>query len=73
MPFTLFFFAASVAVHRRVILRIGTFLHQRFADFKLHAARVRVCVGLAALAGVSCGVGVQPVLEGGVVGADKGL
>lgn len=43
------------------------------ADFKFHAARVRVCVGLAALAGVSCGVGVQPVLEGGVVGADKGL
>ena len=43
------------------------------ADHKLHAARVRVCVGLAALAGVSCGVGVQPVLEGGVVGADKGL
>jgi hypothetical protein len=43
------------------------------ADFKLHAARVRVCVGLAALAGVSCGVGGQPVLEGGVVGADKGL
>ena len=42
------------------------------ADFKLHAARVRVCVGLAALAGVSCGVGGQPVLEGGVVGADKG-
>ena len=42
-------------------------------DFKLHAARVRVCVGLAALAGVSCGVGGQPVLEGGVVGADKGL
>ena len=43
------------------------------ADFKLHAARVRVCVGLAALAGVICGVGGQPVLEGGVVGADKGL
>ena len=43
------------------------------ADFKLHAARVRVCVGLAALAGVRCGVGGQPVLEGGVVGADKGL
>ena len=43
------------------------------ADFKLHAARVRVCVGLAALAGVSCGVDGQPVLEGGVVGADKGL
>ena len=44
-----------------------------FCNLKLHAARVRVCVGLAALAGVSCGVGVQPVLEGGVVGADKGL
>ena len=43
------------------------------ANHKLHAARVRVCVGLAALAGVSCGVGGQPVLEGGVVGADKGL
>ena len=41
------------------------------ADFKLHAARVRVCVGLAALAGVSCGIGGQPVLEVGVVGADE--
>ena len=40
------------------------------ADFKLHAARVRVCVGLAALAGVSCGIGGQPVLEVGVVCAD---
>ena len=39
-------------------------------DFKLHAARVRVCVGLAALAGVSCGIGGQPVLEVGVVGAE---
>ena len=37
------------------------------ADFKLHAARVRVCVGLAALAGVRCGIGGQPVLEVGVV------
>ena len=27
------------------------------ADFKLHAARFGVCVGLAALAGVNCGVG----------------
>ena len=42
------------------------------ADFKFHAARVRVCVGLAALAGVSCGIGGQPVLEVGVVGADMG-
>ena len=40
------------------------------ADFKLHAARVRVCVGLAALAGVRCGISGQPVLEVGVVGAD---
>ena len=40
------------------------------ADFKLHAARFRVCVGLAALAGVGCGIGGQPVLEVGVVGAD---
>ncbi len=40
------------------------------ADFKLHAARFGVCVGLAALAGVRCGVGGQPVLEVGVVGAD---
>lgn len=40
------------------------------SDFKLHAARVRVCVGLAALAGVNCGVSGQPVLEVGVVCAD---
>ena len=40
------------------------------ADHKLHTARVRVCVGLAALAGVSCGIGGQPVLEVGVVCAD---
>ena len=40
------------------------------ADFKLHAARVRVCVGLAALAGVRCGIGGQPVLEVGVVCAN---
>lgn len=40
------------------------------ANHKLHAARFRVCVALAALAGVSCGIGGQPVLEVGVVGAD---
>ena len=40
------------------------------ADHKLHAARVRVCVGLAALAGVGCGISGQPVLEVGVVCAD---
>ena len=40
------------------------------ADFKLHAARVRVCVGLAALVGVLSGVGGKPLLQVGVVGAD---
>ena len=40
------------------------------ADFKLHAARFGVCVGLAALVGVCCGIGGQPVLEVGVVCAD---
>ena len=44
-------------------------------NLKLHTARVRVCVGLAALAGVRCGISGQPVLEVGVVGAnmDKGV
>ena len=32
------------------------------ADFKFHAARVRVCVGLAALVGVLSGVGGKPLL-----------
>ena len=40
------------------------------ADFKLHTACVRVCVGLTALAGVRCGIGGQPVLEVGVVCAN---
>ncbi len=39
-------------------------------NLKFLAARVRVCIGLAALAGVGCGIGGQPVLEAGVVGAD---
>ena len=74
--------AAYAALFRRLACRPAAFLaiwggqpkgEAPLADFKLHAARVRVCVGLAALAGVSCGVGGQPVLEGGVVGADKGL
>ena len=75
-------FSMNAALFRRFACRPAAFLavwggqterEPPLADFKLHAARVRVCVGLAALAGVSCGVGVQPVLEGGVVGADKGL
>ena len=41
-----------------------------FLNLKLHAARFGVCVGLLALAGVSCGIGGQPVLEVGVVGTD---
>ena len=32
-------------------------------NLKLHTARVRVCVGLAALVGVRCGVGGQPPLR----------
>ena len=32
------------------------------ADFKLHAARFEVCVGLAALVGVLSGVGGKPLL-----------
>ena len=39
-------------------------------NLKFHAARFGVCVGLAALAGVSCGIGGQPVPEVGVVCAD---
>ena len=31
------------------------------ADHKLHAARVRVCVGLASLVGVLSGVGGKPL------------
>ena len=40
------------------------------ADFKLHAARFGVCVGLAALVGVLSGVGGKPFLQVGVVCAD---
>ena len=40
------------------------------ANFKLHVTRVRVCVSLAALVGVRCGIGGQPVLEVGVVCAN---
>ena len=41
-----------------------------FLNIKLHAARFRVCVGLAALVGVLSGVGGKPFLQVGVVGAD---
>ena len=71
----------NAALFRRHACRLAAFLavwcgqpkgEPPLADFKFHAARVRICVGLAALAGVSCGIGGQPVLEVGVVGADMG-
>ena len=40
------------------------------ADFKFHAARVRVCVGLLADRRVAAAVSKQPLLQVGVVGAD---
>ena len=69
----------NAVLFRRFACRLAPFLvvwggqterEAPLADFKLHAARVRVCVDLAALVGVSYGVGGQPVLEVGVVGAD---
>ena len=72
-------FSMNAALFRRLACRPAAFLavwggqterETPLADFKLHAARFRVCVGLAALAGVSCGIGGQPVLEVGVVCAD---
>ena len=70
----------NAALFRRFTCRPAAFLavwggqterETPLADHKLHAARVRVCVGLTALAGVSCGIGSQPVLEVGVVCADE--
>ena len=72
-------FSMNAALFRRFACRPPPFLavwcsqpkgETPLADFKLHAAHFRVCVGLAALAGVSCGIGGQPVLEVGVVGTD---
>ena len=40
------------------------------ADFKFHAARVRVCVGLAAALRVLCRKCCQPLFEISVVGLD---
>ena len=39
-------------------------------NLKLHAARVRVCVGLAALVRVLSGISGKPPFEVGVVGSD---
>ena len=69
----------NAVLFRRFACRLAAFLavwggqterEAPLCNIKLHAARFRVCVGLAALAGVSCGIGGQPVLEVGVVGAD---
>ena len=69
----------NAVLFRRFACRLAAFLavwggqterEAPLCNIKLHAARFRVCVGLAALAGVSCGIGGQPVLEAGVVGTD---
>ena len=72
-------FSMNAALFRRFACRPAAFhavwggqteRETPLADFELHAARFGVCVGLAALAGVSCGIGGQPVLEVDVVGTD---
>ena len=72
-------FSMNAVLFRRFACRLAAFLavwggqterEAPLCNIKLHAARFRVCVGLAALAGVSCGIGGQPVLEVGVVGTD---
>ena len=69
----------NAVLFRRFACRLAAFLavwggqterEAPLCNIKLHAARFRVCVGLAALAGVSCGIGGQPVLEVGGVGTD---
>ena len=59
-------FSMNAALFRRFACRLAAFLavwggqterETPLCNIKLHAARVRVCVGLAALAGVRCGVG----------------
>ena len=72
-------FSMTAALFRRFACRPAAFLvvwggqterEAPLADFKLHAARFGVCVGLAALVGVLSGVGGKPFLQVGVVGAD---
>ena len=59
-------FSMNAALFRRLACRPAALLavwggqserETPLADFKLHAARIRVCVGLAALVGVLSGVG----------------
>ena len=72
-------FSMNAVLFRRFACRLAAFLavwggqterEAPLCNIKLHAARFRVCVGLAALVGVLSGVGGQPVLEVGVVGTD---
>ena len=72
-------FSMNAVLFRRFACRLAAFLavwggqtegETPLANHKLHAARVRVCVGLAALVGVLSGVGGKPFLQVGVVGAD---
>ena len=64
-------FSMNAALFRRFTCRLAAFFAVRcgqteretpLADFKLHAARFGVCVGLAALVGVLSGVGGKPLL-----------
>ena len=74
--------AAYAALFRRLACRPAAFLavwggqpkgEPPLCNHKLHAARVRVCVGLLADRRVAAAVSKQPLLQVGVVGADKGL
>ena len=69
----------NAALFRRLACRPAAFLavwggqterEAPLADFKFHAARVRVCIGLAAALRVLCRKCRQPLFEIGVVGLD---
>lgn len=69
----------NAALFRRHACRLAAFLavwcgqpkgEPPLADFKFHAARVRVCVGLVAALRVLCRKCCQPLFEIGVVGLD---
>ena len=69
----------NAALFRRLACRLAAFLavwggqterETPLCNHKLHAARVRVCVGLLADRRVAAAVSKQPLLQVGVVGAD---
>ena len=79
VPIQMCNFSMNAALFRRLACRPAAFCavwggrpkgEPPLVNFKLHVARVRVCVSLAALVGVRCGIGGQPVLEVGVVCAN---